>query len=60
MGIMAAGAGELPVRIKRMFDSSYRVPFPEKTSDNMGSRCFVLMAVDAKIGGLHPQKRRPF
>ena len=37
MGIMAAGAGKFPFRIKWIFYSSYRVPFTEETCNNMGA-----------------------
>jgi len=54
MRIMATCAGKLPVRIKRIFDSSYRVPFAEETGNDMGARGLLLVAVDTEISGLHP------
>ena len=37
MGIMAAGASELLVRIKWIFNFSYRVSFAEEACNDMGA-----------------------
>jgi len=37
MGIMAAGARELLVRIKWIFGFSYRVPFADETGNDMAA-----------------------
>ena len=38
MGIMAAGAGELLVRLKWIFGFSYWVPFANETGNDMAAR----------------------
>lgn len=53
VGIMASGAGKFLIRVEWIFDSPDGMTFTIKTCYDVRSRCFILMAVNAEVSGLH-------